>query len=144
MLSSTTRPSFKTLPNDHVSASSTLASSYAASISSSAFTLSSTTDGSSSSALFEGHGEQGQGTETDNSGNSVFSIQSKKLYRALLNLETRIKQEEGFVGSSAEDGEVGKSVVVLGGKEREKGLIVKGKGKEMTVPYAEPGEVEKE
>jgi hypothetical protein len=27
------------------------------------------------------------------------------------------------------------SVVVLGGKEREKGLIIKGKGKEMTVRY---------
>ena len=130
----------KHLPNDHVSASST--SSYAASISSSAFTLSSTTDGSSaSSALFEGRGGQGNGT--DDSGNSVFSIQLKKLYRALSNLETKIKQEESFVGSSMEDGDAGMNgVVVLGGKE--KGLIIKGKGREMTVPYVEPGEVERE
>jgi hypothetical protein len=69
----------------------------------------------------------------------------KKLYRALSNLETKIKQDEGFVGSSMEDGDVGMSgMVVLGGKEREKGLVIKGKGKEGTVPYVEPGEVERE
>ena len=140
VVDNTTWPVPKVLPNDHVSASSTSASSYSTSVSSSAFTLSSTTDGSSaSSALFEG-----QGTGTDDSGNSGFSIQLKKLYRALSNLETKIKQEEGSVGPSAEVGDVGKSVVVLGGKEREKGLIVRGKGKEMTVPHAEPGELEKE
>jgi hypothetical protein len=49
---------------DHISASSTSTPSYAASIPSSAFTLSSTTDGSTaSSALFERHGGQGQGNE---------------------------------------------------------------------------------
>ena len=41
-----------------------------------------------------------------------------------------------------EDGDVG--MVVPGGREREKGLVLKGKGKEVTVPYVEPGEVEKE
>jgi protein SMG6 len=73
-----THTSPKHPPNDHVSASSTSASSYATSISSSAFTLFSMTDGSSaSSALFEGC-----------DGNSVFSIQLKELCRALSNLET--------------------------------------------------------
>jgi hypothetical protein len=58
-------------------------------------------------------------------------------------LETKIKQEGSFIGSSMEDNEVGMSgVVVRGGKE--KGLIIKGKGKETTVPYVEPGEVERE
>jgi hypothetical protein len=72
-------------------------------------------------------------------------MQLKRLYRALSNLETKIKQEQGFVGSSMEDGEVGMSgVMVLGGKEREKGLIFKGKGKEMTIPTVEPGDVERE
>ncbi|CAA7267658.1 unnamed protein product [Cyclocybe aegerita] len=97
---------------DHVSASST--SSYAASISSSTFTLSSTTDGSSaSSALFEGRPNQGQGTE--DSGNNVFSIQLKKLYRAISNLETKIKQEDSM--DEAEDGM--NSRVMLKGKEVE-------------------------
>jgi protein SMG6 len=94
--------------------------------------------------LFEGHGGQGQGNGTDDSGNSVFSIQLKKMYRALSNLETKIKQEVGFVGSLMEDGEGMNGVIVLGGKEWEKGLIIKGKGKETTVPYIEPGEVKRE
>ncbi|KAF5330656.1 hypothetical protein D9619_005946 [Psilocybe cf. subviscida] len=71
---------------DYVSASST--SSYANSISS-AFTLSSTTDGSStSSALFEGR------PKTEDSGNNVYSVQLKKLYRTITNLEIKIKQED--------------------------------------------------
>ena len=95
---------------DHVSASS--ASSYAPSIASSSFTLSSTTDGSSaSSALFEG-GRPNQGTE--DSGNNVFSIQLKKLYRAITNLETKIKQEDS---DESDDGM--NSRVVLKGKEVE-------------------------
>lgn len=74
--------SYKTT-TDRISASSTSTPSYAASIPSSAFTLSSTTDGSTaSSALFEEHG----------GGNNVFSIQLKKLYRALFNLETSSKR----------------------------------------------------
>ncbi|KAF9533398.1 hypothetical protein CPB83DRAFT_472504 [Crepidotus variabilis] len=102
---------------DHVSASS--ASSYAASISSSTFTLSSTTDGSSaSSALFDGSRPHQAGTE--DSGNSVFSLQLKKLYRSLTNLETKIKQEDADEG--AEDS--GRNVVLKGkapeGKETDK------------------------
>ena len=51
----------------------------------------------------------------------LFNSIEKKLYRALSNLKINIKQEEGFVGSSAQDVEVGKSgIVVLGGKEKEK------------------------
>ncbi|KAF9466407.1 hypothetical protein BDZ94DRAFT_220383 [Collybia nuda] len=76
--------------NDYVSASST--SSYANSVSSSAFTLSSTTDGSSaSSALFDRHGGGGRG---DDGGNNVFSVQLKKLYRAITSLETKVKMED--------------------------------------------------
>ncbi len=144
-MSSETRTAPKYLPNDHVSASST-STSYAASLSSSVFTLSPTTNGSSaSSAPFEGRGGQGQGNGTDDSGNNAFSIQLKKLYRALSNLETKIRQEEGFVRFSIEDVDVGMSgVMVVGGKEREKGLATKGKCEEMSVPYAEPGEVEQE
>ncbi|PPR00169.1 hypothetical protein CVT26_008888 [Gymnopilus dilepis] len=88
----------RAVPLPKSSASST--SSYAASISSSAFTLSPTTDGSSasftlspatdgssaSSALFKGW-PKGQGTE-----NSVISIQLKRLYRFIINPEAKIKQ----------------------------------------------------
>lgn len=75
---------------EYVSASST--SSYAHSMTSSSFTLSSTTDGSSaSSALFDRHG---QPNSEEQAGNNVFAIQLKKLYRAITNLETKIKQED--------------------------------------------------
>lgn len=85
---------------------------YAASISSSAFTLSSTTDGSSaSSAPFDGRPNQGQGTE--DSGHSVISFQLKKLYRAITNLETKIKQEDSM--EEADDGMNPR--VMLKGKE---------------------------
>jgi len=64
-----------------------------------------------------------KGNGTDDSGNSVFSIQLKKLlYRALSNLETKIKQEESFVGSSTKDANAG--INDFGGKE--KSLIIKG------------------
>ena len=107
---------------DSVSPSST--SSYAASISSSAFTPLYDDGSSASSSLFGGCGGQGQGNGMDDSRNGVFSIQ--------------LKQEESFVGSSMEGGDAGMNgVVALGGKE--KGLIIKGKGKEMTVPYVELG-----
>jgi len=80
-----------TLPSkssgDYVSASST--SSYTASILPSAFTLSSMTDSSSaSSALFDGQG-------SEDSGNSVFSVQLKQLYRNITDLE-KIKQEDSI------------------------------------------------
>jgi protein SMG6 len=72
---------------DYISASST--SSYANSMASSAFTLSSNTDSSTSSALFE---RQGQPSEEP--GNNVFAVQLKKLYRAITALETKIKAED--------------------------------------------------
>lgn len=113
---------------DYLSASST--SSYAASISSSTFTLSSTTDGSSaSSALFDGRPNQGQGTE--DSGNNVFSIQLKKLYRAITNLETKIKQEDSM--DEAEDGMSAR--VMLKGKEVEDDDLEKEKWKKQIIDH---------
>ncbi|KAJ7602470.1 hypothetical protein FB45DRAFT_1072964 [Roridomyces roridus] len=82
---------------EYVSASST--SSYANSMASSNFTLSSTTDGSSaSSALFDRKSNP-QGSESNN---NVFAHQLKKLYRAITDLETKVKQEDS--DDSAEDG----------------------------------------
>jgi hypothetical protein len=74
---------------EYVSASST--SSYANSMASSSFTLSSTTDGSSaSSALFDRKSHPGG----DDRSTNVFAIQLKKLYRAITDLETKVKQED--------------------------------------------------
>lgn len=71
---------------EYVSASST--SSYARSITSSNFTLSSTTDGSSaSSALFE---QQKSGE----SGTSAFAAQLKKLYRSMCTLEAALSKDD--------------------------------------------------
>ena len=115
---------------DYVSASST--SSYAASISSSAFTLSSTTDGSSaSSALFDGRPNQGQGTE--DSGNSVFSVQLKKLYRKITNLEIKIKQEDSM--DEVDDGM--NTRVMLKGKEVENEDLEKEKWKKQIFDHKE-------
>ncbi|KAG6821141.1 hypothetical protein H0H93_005361 [Arthromyces matolae] len=76
---------------DYISASST--SSYANSVSSSAFTLSSTTDASSaSSALFDRPG--GSGNRSEDPGSNVIAIQLKKLYRAITNLEAKVKAED--------------------------------------------------
>jgi protein SMG6 len=97
---------------DYVSASST--SSYANSVSSSAFTLSSTTDGSSaSSALFDR--PNGGGSRGDE-GSSVLSLQLKKLYRAITHLETKVKTEdiEDEEGTSRKE-----SRVTLKGKQPE-------------------------
>lgn len=110
---------------DYVSASST--SSYANSVASSAFTLSSTTDGSStSSALFDrpGAGGGGRGEE---GGINVFSVQLKKLYRAITNLETRIKTEDaddrdGDDGGSATGGR-GEARVTLKGKQPDSSIV---------------------
>ncbi|KAJ3496287.1 hypothetical protein NLJ89_g10508 [Agrocybe chaxingu] len=78
------------------------------------FAASSTTNASSaSSALFEGRPNRGQGTE--DSSNNVFSIQLRKLYHAILNLETKIKQEDSM--DETEDGM--NSRVMLKGKEVE-------------------------
>jgi hypothetical protein len=83
--------------------------------------------------------EREEGTE--DSGNSAFSIQLKKLYRALSNLETKIKQEEGFVGSSMEDGVAEMSGVRRARRKGEgefKGLIVKEKTKDkILLPFPE-------
>ncbi|EEB89113.1 hypothetical protein MPER_12830 [Moniliophthora perniciosa FA553] len=74
---------------EYVSASST--SSYAASQISSTFTLSSNTDGSStSSALFD---QQGKPASEDGSGTNVFALQLKKLYRMITNLESKVQEE---------------------------------------------------
>ncbi|KAJ6513896.1 hypothetical protein C8R47DRAFT_1092306 [Mycena vitilis] len=74
---------------EYVSASST--SSYANSMASSTFTLSSTTDGSSaSSALFDRKSQPGG----DDRNTNVFALQLKKLYRAITDLETKIKQDD--------------------------------------------------
>lgn len=85
------RPSNGSKPSkssaDHVSASST--SSYAHSLASSSFTLSSgTTDNSSaSSALFEGK-------PREEPGNNAFAVQLKKLYRSISALESKILAED--------------------------------------------------
>lgn len=81
------QPPSQKCPADHVSASST--SSYAHSIASSTFTLSSgTTDNSSaSSALFDGKPRQ-------DPGNNAFAVQLKKLYRTISALESRILSED--------------------------------------------------
>ncbi|KAG5639579.1 hypothetical protein H0H81_010781 [Sphagnurus paluster] len=103
---------------DYVSASST--SSYANSVASSAFTLSSTTDGSSaSSALFDRPG--GSGARGDDGGNNVLSMQLKRLYRAITDLETKVKLEDAD-DRDAEDGpssQRGEHRVTLKGKQPE-------------------------
>jgi protein SMG6 len=103
------RPSPTPKPlRDHVSASSNL--SYAASISSSAFTLSSTTDETStSSSLFDGRPNQ------DRAENSIFAHQLKRLYREISNLEAKVKQED----SMDDTDDVMSSRVVLKDKEVE-------------------------
>lgn len=117
---------------DHVSASST--SSYAASISSSTFTLSSTTDGSSaSSALFDGR--PGQGNE--DSGNNVFSVQLKKLYRNISSLENKIKQED----SMEETDDLQTSRVLLKGKEVENEDLEKEKWKKQIEDHKQLAEI---
>ncbi|KAF7322791.1 PINc domain-containing protein [Mycena chlorophos] len=75
---------------EYVSASSN--SSYAPSVASSSFTLSSTTDGSSaSSALFD---RKSHPNGDERGTTNVFAVQLKKLYRAITDLETKIKQED--------------------------------------------------
>ncbi|KAJ3572504.1 hypothetical protein NP233_g3036 [Leucocoprinus birnbaumii] len=89
---------------DYVSAGS--ASSYAASISSSAFTLS--TDGSStSSALFDRPGR----AATDDSTATAFSQQLKLIYRRITTLENKIQQDE------SEDQDEMDTRVMLKGRE---------------------------
>ncbi|KAA1471246.1 hypothetical protein DENSPDRAFT_776086 [Dentipellis sp. KUC8613] len=88
---------------DYVSVSS--ASSYAQSISSSTFTLSSTTDGSSaSSSVFD--------RDRSQSKTNAFSAQLKKLYRDISALETKILHED-----PEEDADESSRLVLRGGGE---------------------------
>ena len=117
---------------DYISASST--SSYANSVSSSTFTLSSTTDGSSaSSALFDRHGANG--SRGDDGGNNVFSIQLKKLYRAITNLETKVKMED------VEDPDDASSTIAALGAGAARITL---KGKELDTPKSTEEELERE
>ena len=113
------RPSPTPKPSrDHVSASSNL--SYAASISSSAFTLSSTTDESSTFlSLFDGRPNQ------DRAENSIFAHQLKRLYREISNLEAKVKQEDSIEDTD----DVMSSRVMLKGKEVENDDLEKEKWK---------------
>ena len=101
---------------DYISASST--SSYANSVASSAFTLSSTTDGSSASSdLFDRPG--GSSTRSED-GTNRYAAQLKKIYRAITNLETKIQSEDS-VGRDPEDGNIARHEprVTLKGKQPE-------------------------
>ncbi|KZP28162.1 hypothetical protein FIBSPDRAFT_1039813 [Athelia psychrophila] len=90
---------------DYVSASST--SSYAPSLASSSFTLSSgTTESSAGSALFDRK-------PSEEPGNNMFAVQLKKLYRGISSLETRILTED------AEDAGVDEGRVLLKTREKE-------------------------
>ncbi|KAF9264884.1 hypothetical protein L218DRAFT_998358 [Marasmius fiardii PR-910] len=74
---------------EYVSASS--ASSYAPSQVSSSFTLSSTTDGSStSSALFD----RPDKSHEESSGTNAFAVKLKNLYRTITSLETKVQKED--------------------------------------------------
>ena len=101
---------------DYLSASST--SSYANSVSSSSFTLSSNTDDSSaSSALFEQ-----QGRPNEESGTNIFAVQLKRLYRTISTLEDKVKQEDAE--DTAEEGRI-----LLKGKEVDENDLEKEKWK---------------
>lgn len=78
---------------DYVSASSTSSASYAHSTLSSNFTLSSaTTDSSTPSGLFEN--SNARRSEDSSSSTNAFSMQLKKLYRAISDLEKKILGEQ--------------------------------------------------
>jgi protein SMG6 len=103
------RPQGRAVPTpkssaDYLSASST--SSYANSVTSSNFTLSSNTDDSSaSSALFDRQGKPNEGP-----GTNIFAGQLKKLYRTISTLEEKVKQEDA--DDASEEG-----IFMLNGKE---------------------------
>ncbi|TFK55267.1 hypothetical protein OE88DRAFT_1654050 [Heliocybe sulcata] len=117
---------------DYVSASST--SSYAHSLASSSFTLSSsTTDGSSTgSALFD-QGKPSQ--ESSGSSNNAFAQQLKKLYRAISALEDRITKEDG-------DGANGEDVVSRDGPRRN-GVMLKARNAQEAKEKEDEAEQEK-
>lgn len=106
------RPNGKPAPvsktsGDYLSAAST--SSYAPSMTSSSFTLSSgTTDNSSaSSALFDG-----VRPPREDPANNAFAIQLKKLYRSISTLESKIRNEDS--DDNADEGRI-----LLHGRGRE-------------------------
>ncbi|KDQ59481.1 hypothetical protein JAAARDRAFT_126988 [Jaapia argillacea MUCL 33604] len=120
---------------DYVSASST--SSYAHSLASSSFTLSSsTTDGSSTgSALFDQNGKPSQ--DSSGSANNAFSLQLKKLYRAISCLETKVIHEEtDLEGGGADEAPRDSS--------RAPGLLVKQRNSREVKPKDEEAEKENE
>ncbi len=102
---------------DHVSAAST--SSYAPSVASS-LTLSSATDSSASSALFDTPSQA-----HEQSSSNAFSMQLKFLYRQITSLENRIKQEDSQ--DEAEESLEGR--VLIRGKEVENFELEKEKWK---------------
>ncbi|KAI0928296.1 hypothetical protein AcW2_004349 [Taiwanofungus camphoratus] len=100
---------------DYVSASSTSSASYAQSTISSNFTLSSaTTDSSAPSALFDTNGRR---SEDSSSSTNAFSMQLKKLYRAISALEAKILGTD----KDAERDEEGER------SEQRVGVLVKGR-----------------
>ncbi|EPT05882.1 hypothetical protein FOMPIDRAFT_1044363 [Fomitopsis schrenkii] len=101
---------------DYVSASSTSSASYAHSTLSSNFTLSSaTTDSSTPSGLFEK--PNARRSEDSSSSTNAFSMQLKKLYRAISDLEKKILGEQRDKDAD-EDGERNPQPV---------GILVKGR-----------------
>ncbi|KZT11502.1 uncharacterized protein LAESUDRAFT_643103 [Laetiporus sulphureus 93-53] len=78
---------------DYVSASSTSSASYAQSTLSSNFTLS-TADSSAPSSLFDNPNGHARRSEDSASGTNAFSMQLKKLYRAISALEAKILGED--------------------------------------------------
>jgi len=114
---------------DYISASST--SSY-----SSAFTLSSNTDGSSaSSALFD-RPAAGSGTRGDDGSTNVVALQLKKLYRAITNLEAKVKTGETNDRNADDAGSAA-------GSRRDARVTLKGKQPENPVVAEEDLEREK-
>lgn len=77
--------------------------------------------------MFDGRPHQGQGTE--DSGNNVFSVQLKKLYHTISNLEIKIKQED----STDEQDDGMNPRVMLKGKEIENEDLEKEKWKKQII-----------
>ncbi|PCH38362.1 hypothetical protein WOLCODRAFT_115327 [Wolfiporia cocos MD-104 SS10] len=88
---------------DYVSASSTSSASYAQSTISSNFTLSTTSDSSAPSSLFDNQNSRARRSEDSASSTNAFSMQLKKLYREITALETKIQSEDR--DKDREDGE---------------------------------------
>ncbi|KAJ8463961.1 hypothetical protein ONZ45_g17401 [Pleurotus djamor] len=115
---------------DYVSASST--SSYAPSVVSSSFTLSSDTTGgsSASSALFDTRSKP-----ESESGSNKFALQLKNLYRTITRIEAKITQE---VDDSGDDGN---SRIMLQGKEMNSEEVEKEKWRKQISDHKQYAEV---